>query len=51
MGLCQNQLVRLSGARKTCISRIENDLIEPELSTLYKIVELGFGKKIKVEIK
>jgi len=50
-GLSQDQLAALSGTSKTYISRIENDLIEPELSTLYKIVELGLGKKIKVEIK
>jgi DNA-binding XRE family transcriptional regulator len=50
-GLSQYQLARLSGTSKTYISRIENDLLEPELSTLYKIVELGLGKKIKVEIK
>jgi DNA-binding XRE family transcriptional regulator len=50
-GLSQDQLAALSGTSKTYISRVENDLIEPELSTLYKIVELGLGKKIKVEIK
>jgi DNA-binding XRE family transcriptional regulator len=50
-GLSQDELAVLSGTSKTYISRVENDLIEPELSTLYKIVELGLGKKIKVEIK
>jgi DNA-binding XRE family transcriptional regulator len=50
-GLSQHELASLSGTSKTYISRVENDLIEPELSTLYKIVELGLGKKIKVEIK
>jgi DNA-binding XRE family transcriptional regulator len=50
-GLSQDQLAALSGTSKTYISRVENDLIEPELSTLYKIVELGLGKKIKVEIE
>lgn len=50
-GLSQDELAALSGTSKTYISRVENDLIEPELSTLYKIVELGLGKKIKVEIK
>lgn len=49
-GLSQQDLARLSGTSKTYISRIENNLIEPEFSTLYKIVELGLGKKIKVEI-
>jgi len=49
-GLSQQDLATLSGTSKTYISRIENNLIEPEFSTLYKIVELGLGKKIKVEI-
>lgn len=49
-GLSQQDLATLSGTSKTYISRIENDLIEPELLTLYKIVEVGLGKKIKVEI-
>ena len=49
-GLSQQDLATLSGTSKTYISRIENNLIEPEFSTLYKIVEVGLGKKIKVEI-
>ncbi|MFY8005568.1 MAG: helix-turn-helix domain-containing protein [Chitinophagaceae bacterium] len=49
-GLTQQALANLSGTSKTYISRVENNLIEPELSTLYKIVELGLGKKVKVEI-
>jgi len=49
-GLSQQDLATVSGTSKTYISRVENNLIEPELSTLYKIVELGLGKKIKVEI-
>ena len=49
-GLSQQDLATLSGTSKTYISRVENNLIEPEFSTLYKIVELGLGKKIKVEI-
>jgi DNA-binding XRE family transcriptional regulator len=49
-GLSQQELAVLSGTSKTYISRLENDQIEPELSTLSKIVELGLGKKVKVEI-
>ncbi len=49
-GLSQQELAALSGTSKTYISRIENNQIEPELSTLYKIVEIGLGKKVKVEI-
>ena len=50
-GLSQQDLALLSGTSKTYISRIENNLIEPEFSTLYKIVEIGLGKKIKVQIQ
>ena len=49
-GLSQQELATLSGTSKTYISRIENDLIQPEFSTLYKIVEVGLGRKLMVEI-
>ena len=49
-GLSQQELALLSGTSKTYISRIENNLIEPAFSTLYKIVEVGLGKKFRVEI-
>lgn len=49
-GMSQQDLALLSGTSKTYISRVENNLIEPELSTLYKIIEVGLGKTIKVEI-
>lgn len=50
-GLSQQELADRSGTSKTYISRIENDQIEPELTTLYKIVELGLGKKVKISIE
>jgi DNA-binding XRE family transcriptional regulator len=50
-GLSQDELASRSGTSKTYISRIENNRIEPELHTLYKIVEIGLGKKIEVTIK
>lgn len=40
-------MATLSGTSKTYISRVENNLIEPEFSTLYKIVEVGLGKKLR----
>ena len=49
-GLSQQELVTLCGTTKTYISRIKNNLIESEFSTLCKIVEVGLRKKIKVEI-
>jgi DNA-binding XRE family transcriptional regulator len=50
-GMTQVKLAEVSGTSKTYISRVENDLIEPELSTLYKIVEVGLGKSLRIEIK
>ncbi len=50
-GLSQRELAVLSGTSKSYISRIENDLIQPEFSTLYKIVEMGLGRKLMVEIR
>lgn len=49
-GLTRRTWLQLSGTSKTYISRIENNLIEPEFSILYKIVELELGKKLTVEI-
>ncbi len=50
LDLSQDQLAALSGTSKTYISRIENNLIEPELHTLHKIVEIGLGRRIEVKI-
>ena len=50
-GMTQLKLAEVSGTSKTYISRVENDLIEPELSTLYKIVEIGLGKRLRIDIK
>lgn len=49
--MSQEELAKLSGTSKTYISRIENNKIEPEFTTLYKIIEIGLGKRIIVEIK
>ena len=49
-GLSQQELAVLSGTSKTYISRVENNLVEPEFTTLYKIIEVGLGKKIRVAI-
>jgi DNA-binding XRE family transcriptional regulator len=50
-GLTQQELADLSGTSKTYISRIENNELEPGLSTLYKLVEIALGKKISIVIK
>lgn len=48
--MTQEQLARKTGTRKSFISRIENGHSDIQLSTLYKLVELGFGKKVNFTI-
>ena len=42
-GLTQQQLADKVGTTKSYISKIENNVKEARISTLKKIVELGFG--------
>ncbi len=48
--LTQEQLAERTGTKKSFISRIENGHSDIQLSTLYRLVELGFGKKISFSI-
>jgi DNA-binding XRE family transcriptional regulator len=48
--LTQEELALKTGTRKSFISRIENGHSDIQLSTLYRIVEIGFGKKISLSI-
>lgn len=48
--MTQEQLARKTGTRKSFISRIENGHSDIQLSTLYILVELGFGKKVNFTI-
>jgi ribosome-binding protein aMBF1 (putative translation factor) len=48
--LTQEQLAIKTGTRKSFISRIENGHSDIQLSTLYKLVEIGFGKQITFTI-
>jgi len=49
-GLTQQELADKVGTSKSYISKIENNVKEARLSTLKKIVELGFGGKLKLSI-
>jgi len=49
-GLTQQQLADKVGTSKSYISKIENNVKEARLSTLKKIVELGFGGSIELSI-
>ena len=48
--LTQEQLAEKIGAKKSFISRIENGRSDIQLSTLYKLIELGLGRKVSLSI-
>jgi HTH-type transcriptional regulator / antitoxin HipB len=50
-GLTQEELAEKCGTTKSYISRIENNIKEVRISTLQKIVELGFGGHLQMSIK
>ena len=50
-GLTQEQLAEKCGTTKSYISRIENNIKEVRISTLQKIVEIGFGGQLQLSIK
>lgn len=51
MGMTQEQLAKKVGTTKSYISKIENDLKEARISTLKKIIELGFGGSLELRVK
>lgn len=51
MGMTQEQLAEKVGMTKSYISKIENDLKEARISTLQKIIKLGFGGRLELSIK
>jgi ribosome-binding protein aMBF1 (putative translation factor) len=50
-GLTQQELADKVGTTKSYISKIENSVKEARLSTLEKIVKLGFGGELQLIIK
>jgi len=50
-GMTQEELAEKSGTTKSYISKIENNLKEARLSTLHKIIKLGFGGQLHLSIK
>jgi ribosome-binding protein aMBF1 (putative translation factor) len=50
-GMTQEELAKKCGTTKSYISRIENNIKEVRISTLQKIVELGFGGQLQLSIK
>ena len=51
MGMTQEQLAKKVGTTKSYISKIENNIKEARISTLQKIIELGFGGRLELNIK
>lgn len=51
LGLTQEQLAARSGTTKHYISKLENNRIGIELSTLKKIIEGGLGRRMKISIQ
>ncbi|MBS1740839.1 MAG: helix-turn-helix transcriptional regulator [Bacteroidetes bacterium] len=49
--LTQEQLAEKIGAKKSFISRIENGHSDIQLSTLYKLIEFGLGRRINLTIQ
>lgn len=48
--LTQEELAQKIGAKKSYISRIETGKTDIQLSTLYKLFELGLGKQVRISI-
>ena len=49
--MTQDQLADKTGTKKSFISRIENGHSDIQLSTLFKLIELGLGRKISLTIE
>lgn len=49
--LTQQQLADKTGTKKSFISRIENGHSDIQLSTLYRLLEIGLGRKISFKIQ
>ncbi len=50
-GMTQQELAMKSGTTRNYISRIENNHSDIELGTLRKIIEIGLGKRMDIQIK
>ncbi|MEO8111811.1 MAG: helix-turn-helix transcriptional regulator [Ginsengibacter sp.] len=49
--LTQEQLAEKIGAKKSFISRIENGHSDIQLSTLYRLLEFGLGRKVELIVR
>ena len=49
--MTQEEMADKTGTKKSFISRIENGHSDIQLSTLFKLLELGLGRKVSVTIE
>jgi ribosome-binding protein aMBF1 (putative translation factor) len=49
--LTQEALAEKTGTKKSYISRVENGRADIQLSTLYKLIELGLNRKLELHIR
>ena len=48
--ITQEQLAKRTGTKKSYISRIERGKSDIQITTYYKLVEIGLGKRLNVSI-
>lgn len=48
--LTQEELAEKTGTKKSYISRIERGLSDIQVSTYYKLIEVGLGKNLNISI-
>jgi HTH-type transcriptional regulator/antitoxin HipB len=48
--LTQEELAEKTGTKKSYISRIERGLSDIQITTYYKLIELGLGKHLNISI-
>jgi DNA-binding XRE family transcriptional regulator len=49
--ITQEELAEKIGTKKSYISRLENGKVDIQLSTLFKIFEIGLGRHIRITIQ
>jgi DNA-binding XRE family transcriptional regulator len=49
--LTQEELAKRTGTKKSYISRIENGKSDIQLSTFFKLIELGLGRTLNINIR
>ena len=48
--LTQEELAEKTGTKKSYISRIERGSSDIQISTYYKLIEIGLGKQLNISI-